>query len=84
MNPHFFFCTESISDFCGNLNLPDTPYTSKRVLRGVRVEMAKREKIKKIKWERDSHNNQFWTVEFRICSGFVCWVVVMCMLKELG
>ena len=66
------------------LNLPDTPYTSKRVLRGVRVEMAKREKIKKIKWERDSHNNQFWTVEFRMCSGFVCWVVVMCMLKELG
>ena len=53
-----------------NLNLPDTTYTSKSVLRGVRVEMAKREKNKT--WERDSHNKQFRTVEFRICSGFVC------------
>ena len=45
---------------------------------------GQKRKNKKIKWERDSHNNQFWTVGFRICSGFVCWVVVMCMLKELG
>ena len=28
----------------GPLNLPDTPYTSRRVLHGVRVEMAKRKK----------------------------------------
>ena len=43
---------------------------SDSVLRGVRAEMAKREKNKK--WERDSHNKQFRTVEFRIGSGCVC------------
>ena len=32
-----------------NLNLPDTPHTSGRVLHGVRVEMAKRKKEKKKK-----------------------------------
>ena len=36
-----------------NLNLPGTPYTSRRVLHGVRVEMSER----KIKKNEENENN---------------------------
>ena len=51
---HDFLCTnicwalrEALKHL--NLNLPGTPYTSRRVLHGVRVEMAEKKKKKKKK-----------------------------------
>ena len=58
------------NSFCHlNLNLPGTPYTSERVLRGVRVEMARKKNMRENKMINKIYaflvsENLMWNLEF--------------------
>ena len=63
------------------LNLPDTPYTSGRVLHGVRVEMAKR-KMKKKKKKKSSREGGDCNFPYKI-SRILNFGPVVCFLEGL-